>query len=81
MSLESWGAGKQLAPVLAAGADPQIMRGPLSSLNALNLTSESETMQLVENLATKLGKRLNSASSYQKRMKALVEIARSNGQS
>lgn len=67
-----WGKNAYMAPVLAPGADASIIKGPLSSINALRCESGSQMHQLVDEIASQLGIRLESASSYQEYVDAVV---------
>jgi hypothetical protein len=49
-----WGSDKHLLPLLAPGVSPDILKGPLSDLNALSCGNRSQLHQLVKELAEKL---------------------------
>lgn len=73
-----WGAGLHLAPLLGAGADASFLRGPLSSLNALNCEDAAQVHQLIDDLARILdvGGR-TSPAAYQGYVERLIEISKS----
>lgn len=50
-----WGAGKQLAPVLAPATTPRDLRGPIAGLNSLRSDSSEQLHQLVQDLGSVLG--------------------------
>lgn len=71
-----WGAGLHLSPVLARGADSSFLRGPLANLNALNAVEEGQMHQLVNDIASQIGKNAASAAVYQKALQKLIAAAR-----
>jgi hypothetical protein len=68
-----WGAGRHLAPVLAAGAGSAAMKGPLKNINAIACDSRAGVHQIVEDLARELGRRLTNPSRYQKLVDRLIQ--------
>lgn len=72
-----WGAKKPLLPLLAPGASPGLLEGPLAGLNALRLDSASQIQQLVRELASCLKMRQQPPASYQKHIDAILAMARS----
>jgi hypothetical protein len=71
-----WGADLHLAPVLARGADSSFLRGPLANLNALNAVEEGQMHQLVNDVASQIGRNAASAAVYQKALQKLIAAAR-----
>jgi hypothetical protein len=71
-----WGAGLRLAPVLAAGADSNSLKGPLSGLNALNCSSEGQMHQLVSDIASFLRYEMASPAVYDRYLKHLTATSR-----
>jgi TIR domain len=69
-----WGAELFVAPLLA-GVEPGGLRGPLSLINALWATDESQLHQLLEDLSKRLALRLQSTSSYTKHVAAVRRLA------
>lgn len=67
-----WGAGLHIAPVLAAGAESSLLRGPLMGFNALSCDVAAQIYQLADDLATALEVTVDSPSAYQKEIEALV---------
>lgn len=67
-----WGKNAYMAPVLAPGVDASIIKGPLSSINALCCESRSQIHQLVDEIASQLGAKLESAANYQEYVDAVV---------
>lgn len=71
-----WGAGKDFIPLLASGAGPQHLGGPLSGINALNCSVTSQVHQLVEDSAEILSVKPSAASAYLKPLNALVDTSK-----
>jgi len=67
-----WGKGAFMAPVLAHGVPPSILKGPLSALNALSCDSASQIHQLVDNIAEKLDTPLEPASGFEELVALVV---------
>lgn len=67
-----WGKNSYMAPVLAPGIDASIIKGPLSSINALNCENRSQIHQLIDEIASQIGIQPESASSYQEYVDAVV---------
>ena len=59
-----WGAGKPMIPLLASGATPKHLEGPLAGINALDSSKDSQVYRLVEDSAGYLHVKLDRASSY-----------------
>ncbi len=59
-----WGARKPLMPLLAPTVGPEILRGPITGLNALRLDSEEQLHQLVRDVASSLGRQVNATSAF-----------------
>jgi hypothetical protein len=73
-----WGAGLHLVPLLGAGADSSYMRGPLSTLNALNCEDSGQVHQLVDDLATLLLITTKTApAAFQMHSDQLVQASKS----
>jgi hypothetical protein len=70
-----WGAKRHLAPVLARGADAQLLAGPLSSLNTLRLSRREEVLQLVEDISEYLELPLEPLASFQGAVDAVVAVS------
>jgi hypothetical protein len=68
-----WGANLHMVPLLAAGAKPDILPGPLKGLNVLSCDEPAQVYQLVHDIAKTLDFRPESPAVYQKCMKELVE--------
>ena len=73
-----WGAEKPMIPILASGATPRHMGGPLSGINALNCNNVSQVNQLVENAASRLGVTPEQASSYVNDVNDIVQVSTTN---
>ena len=72
-----WGANLQLSPVLARGKqnDAEMLKGPLSGLNALKADASSDMHQLVDEFKKSLGSPDVSASIYQRYIDEVVRLA------
>ena len=69
-----WGKNAFLVPVLAPGVSASVLKGPLSSLNALSCDSASQMHQLVSDFAAQLDLPLESPSSYHEYIDAILKI-------
>jgi hypothetical protein len=67
-----WGKNEFMAPVLAPGVPTSIMRGPLSTFNALSCSNSSQLHQLVHDVAAQLGMTTRPASEYEDLVAALA---------
>ena len=70
-----WGIAKPMIPILASGATPDHLGGPLSGINALDCNNESQMSQLLEDSARHLGVRLESASGYLPEIQMLSKLS------
>ena len=59
-----WGAEKLLVPLVAKGSPGDLLKPPLSDLNALRADNRSQLHQLVRDLAAQLSVSLQSAAAY-----------------
>ncbi len=69
-----WGSNKHLLPLLAPGVSPDILKGPLSGLNALSCDSGSQLHQLVNDLADILEIKPEPSQAYQRYIEAILPI-------
>lgn len=67
-----WGAGRYLVPVLACGAGADLLSGPLSAINTLNLSDSSHVMQLIEDIARQLSIAVEPMASFQRAVQSVV---------
>jgi hypothetical protein len=72
-----WGSDRHLLPLLAPGVSAEILKGPLSEINALNCNSSSQLQQLVQDLAEVLNIRPESPAAYQRYIDEVLNISRS----
>ena len=70
-----WGAGKRMIPLLASGATPNHLGGPLAGLNALDASQIGQLHQLLEEAAQHLSVDLEKASSYAATVEELAKEA------
>lgn len=68
-----WGAKKQLIPLLAPDMSNDLVKDPLKSLNALRCDSNSQLIQLIEELSELLNVKLDKQSAYQKYIDAIIK--------
>jgi len=66
-----WGAKKRMVPLLAKGAAPSILSGPLSGLNVLNCASTGELYQLVREVGEAIGQQPDNPDAYQRHIDVL----------
>lgn len=69
-----WGKNAYLAPVLVSGVSTDILKGPLSGLNALSCKSASQVHQIVHDVAEQLKIPIEPAATYQKLVDTLIAI-------
>jgi hypothetical protein len=69
-----WGEDKHLVPLLAPGVSSDVLKAPLSALNALRCDNASNLHQLVTELGGLLGHTPNSAASYQRYVDKVVAL-------
>ena len=70
-----WGAEKPMIPLLASGATPEDLEGPLSGINALDSSVDGQVHQFLEETANHLNLSLDKASSYAAEVNALVQLS------
>jgi hypothetical protein len=71
-----WGNEKHHIPLLAKGAGPREIKDPLKATNALQLSEETDVLQLVDDLAPILDRQPEPANSYLKKAQKVTEISR-----
>nr|MQY62059.1 TIR domain-containing protein [archaeon] len=69
-----WGSDKHLLPLLAPGVSPDILKGPLSELNALSCGNVSQLHQLVKDLAEILEIESEPPQAYQRYIDGILAI-------
>lgn len=69
-----WGADRSLIPIIAPGASPGLLGGPLSGINALDSTNRSQLIQLLDDLSRELSIPLQPAPSYQRKVDAILNL-------
>lgn len=74
-----WGAGLHLAPILARGKEQEanLLKGPLSDINALNGTSSADLHQLISDFKNMLDAPSVNAAVYQKYIEKVVSLSKS----
>ena len=70
-----WGAEKPMVPLLASGAIPEDLEGPLAGINALDSRDEGQVHQLLEDAADFLHIVLDRTSSYTSTVNQLVQVS------
>jgi len=70
-----WGAKLPLFPVLGCGINSSALRGPLGSINALDLADVSQVHQLLGDVAKALGKQAEAPSALTKQIDKVVQMA------
>ncbi len=71
-----WLCEKHHIPLLAKGAETQLLKEPLKAKNALHLSKDTNVLQLVDNLASIIDRRPEPPNSYLKKVRAVVEVSR-----
>lgn len=69
-----WGSDKHLLPLLAPGVSHDILKGPLSELNALSCGNSSQLHQLVNDLAEILEIESEPPQAYQRYIDGILAI-------
>jgi TIR domain len=69
-----WGAHLPFIPLLAAGLNADELKGPVSGLNALSCTSNSQLHQLVTDVHCIIGGGKNEPSAYDAKVQALRAV-------
>src|SRR6476619_1149040 len=70
-----WGAEVQLTPLIAGPMEKKDLKAPLTVLNAHSCNNEAELYQLLEELGSALGSRLNNTASYIRYVGRLVSLS------
>ena len=70
-----WGAHKPMIPLLASGATPEDLTGPLAGINALSCDNYSQVTQLIEETASKLNISVEKISSCTDEINKLTELS------
>jgi len=70
-----WGSDKNLLPLLAPGVSPDILKGPLSDLNALSCENSAQLQQLVQDLAKVLKIKPENPVAYQRYIDGILAIS------
>lgn len=68
-----WGAKRKMFPVLACGADPSILGGPLKAVNSLDCNSVSQIHQLIDEISNTLQISKESPALYQNQIDQLIK--------
>lgn len=69
-----WGSDKHLLPLLAPGVLSDILKGPISGLNALSCGNVSQLHQLINDIAKELGIKPEPPQAYQRYIEAIHSI-------
>jgi hypothetical protein len=69
-----WGARRPLFPLLAPGTGPNILEGPLASLNALSSESPAQLHQLISDLSSVLQVKSEEPAVYQRYVDAILAL-------
>lgn len=71
-----WATHRPLLPLLAGGTAQDLLRGPLSALNALSCENEAQLYQFIGDLATALQRPSESPAVYHKCVMEVVDAAK-----
>jgi TIR domain len=69
-----WGCNKHHIPLLAKSAGPEVLKNPLKK-NALKLNLEAQVLQLLNDLASVLGREPQPTNGYVKKVHKVVEVS------
>ena len=70
-----WGAGKHMAPLLAAGTSANVLKGPIGGKNALSCDSPGDLHQLISDMAVQLQRNADQPASYQDKLERLIDAS------
>jgi hypothetical protein len=70
-----WGASRHLVPLVASGISPSDLRPPLSNLNTLSCTTQTDLHQLLGDIARVLGAPQPNASVYARQLEQLMSLS------
>ena len=68
-----WGASLPLKPLIISNLGPDLLKGPLSGINSLNLFDEGQLHQLIEELSEELNVLKASSSVYQEKIEIIIK--------
>jgi len=71
-----WGAKKKMFPILACGANPDVLGGPLKTINSLNCDNASQVHQLIDEISVTLQTSKESPALYQNSVDQLMNISK-----
>ncbi len=67
-----WGTEKHLLPLLAPGANPSLLRGPLAGINALRFSSAADLHQMIQEIGNLLALPPAGPAVYQRRIDEIL---------
>lgn len=70
-----WGASQHLIPLIASEVGASVLRGPLSSLNALRSDDAGQIHQLITDVGSKLGRSQVNPAAYQENIEKLIQLS------
>jgi hypothetical protein len=71
-----WGTKKKMFPILACGADPNILGGPLKTINSLDCDNASQVHQLIDEISVELHISKESPALYQNNVDQLMNTSK-----
>ena len=71
-----WGTGRNLIPLLAAGASPDILGDPLKGYHSLSADKKADIYVLVDDLACILDREPNSVATYERLVTRLNQTSK-----
>jgi hypothetical protein len=69
-----WGVGHHLLPLLAPNAEPSLLRGPLSGINALSCSNAADLHQMIQELGGILSLKPEGPPTYQRRIDEILGL-------
>jgi len=77
-----WGSERPLFPLVVFGEDMRLVRGPLASLNVLDISNQAQLHQLVSDLGGVLNVRVETPAAYMRQLSAVTAaISKARAQS
>ena len=74
-----WGADRSLFPLITDVAGKELLKGPLSNINALECYVEAQVHQFILDIGNELRIEAQPVPSYVSKVKKLVELCQSRG--
>jgi DNA-binding MarR family transcriptional regulator len=71
-----WGADKPMAPLLAAGTSPRVLKGPIGGKTALSCDNPADLHQLIDDIGRELNCAPAKPASFNDKIERLIEVSK-----